>query len=387
MDYLVKYAVLSISLLIIITASTVSPALGEISKDFPMATDNTIKLILTLPSFVIVPISLFISRFSNKFSKRKLIVLGLIIFLFGGIGGGLAPNIISILIFRGILGIGMGILTPFTTSLIGDFYDGDERREMMGYSNAVSNLGGIIAALLAGWLAIYNWRYVFGIYSLALIVLILVIIGLPEPPKRREDNKRKVFLNLNVIYIAILAFLLNVAFYGVVTNISLFITNEGMGNSGYSGIAMSSLTLAGFLSGILLDRISDILKKFKCTVGMGFMALGYFILSKSYIIPTVLIGTFMIGFGLGILKPLLFLNVTKVTPKFSNAFALSIVNSAILLGKFTSPYILDLVGEFLGNTDLRFIFSLVSNGLNIGVILSLIHTILILKVFKPRYSE
>ncbi len=387
MNKLLKSAILSISLLIILTGSTVSPALGEISKAFPESDENIIKLVLTLPSFVIVPVSIVTGRLTHIAHQKRLIIIGLMIFIIGGIGGGFAHTISSLLLFRGILGLGMGLLTPLTTSLIADFYKNSERREMMGYSNAVANLGGIIATLLSGWLAIYSWRYIFGIYSLAIIVLILVIVGLPEPPPRDNIRTEKIFINKKVLFIATLGFILNIAFYAIVANIALFIQEEGMGNSGYSGFTMSLLTLAGFISSMFLNKLSYTFKHSKFSISTALMGLGFLVLSKSTSLIIVLIAAFMIGFGQGIIKPLLLVKTAESAPKFSNAFALSIVSSFILLGKFASPFALHNLGLALGNTNLRFIFYLVYLLLIFIAIAFFIYEILVLKIFKPRYSD
>lgn len=387
MNTLLKPAVLSISLLIIITASAVSPALADIRDSFAGQDGFLLKMIITLPSLIIIPFSLLSGKISHLLNKRKTIIIALIIYIFGGIGGGFATNMYNLLIFRAIIGIGMGILTPFTTSLIADFYEGEERTNMMGLSNAIANLGGIVASLTTGWLAIYNWRYVFSIYSISIVVFILVLLGLPEPPKRKTNTKKSKGLNRKVFIIAFFAFLLNIAFYAVVTNISLFIKNEGIGNSGYSGLAMSSLTLAGFISGISLQKLASFFKGFKTPLSLGAMSLGFYVLSSSNSIIPIILSTFMVGFGLGILKPLLFLRVTEVTPTLSNAFALSIISSSILLGKFASPFILEFLGYVFGDTSIRFTFSLVGYGLAMTAIIVLLLMLISSKIFKARYSK
>ncbi|SHK60978.1 MFS transporter [Tepidibacter formicigenes] len=350
MNKLTKAAILSISLLVIITGSAVSPALVEISETFSDANSKTIKMILSLPSGVIIPFSLLSGKIASMTKKRKIIIVGLIIYIIGGIGGGFSRSIFELLFFRGVLGIGMGLLTPLTTSLVADFFEENERIKMMGFSNAVSNLGGIIATLVSGGLAIINWRYVFGVYSIAIIVFILVIFGLPEPKKRIVMEKRNI-INKKIFIISLQGLFLNIAFYAVVTNIALFIKNENIGNSVFSGLAMSFLTLGGFISGIFLGKLSEFLKRSNAPIGICIMSIGFFIISSAYDITTILFSTFMIGIGLGILKPILLLRVTHIIPKYSNSFALSIVSSSMLLGKFISPFFLDFLGNIFKNNN------------------------------------
>ncbi|MDK2933270.1 MAG: hypothetical protein PWP27_1080 [Clostridiales bacterium] len=384
---LLKFTVLSISLLIIITGSAVSPILGEISETFSSTPSYLIKMVITLPSIVIIPFSLLSGKIAALIKKRKIIIIGLVIYIIGGIGGGFAANIYYLLFFRAILGVGMGLLTPFSTSLIADFFTGNERTKMMGLSNAVANLGGIIATLIGGWLAIINWRYVFGVYLIAVIALVFIIFGLPEPPRRNTWHIKKHSINSKVLVIALLAFMLNIAFYSVVTNIAFFIKDAGLGNSGVSGIAMSFLSLAGLISGILLQRISMFLKEIRVSAAITLMSFGFLQLSIAFNIAVVLFSTFMIGFGLGILKPILFLKVTEVTPRLSNAFALSIVSSTVLLGKFISPFFINFLGNIFKNNSIRFAFNIIGISLWGAAIISLLYIIQPIKTFRTRYDK
>lgn len=368
------------------TGNAVSPALGEISDAFHGEKASTIKLVLTLPSFIIIPFSFISSKLSEIVKKRKIIIIGTIIYFIGGITGGFTRTINELLLSRAVLGMGMGLLMPYATSLIADFYKGTERTVMMGLSNAVANFGGIIATLIAGTLAIYSWRYTFVVYSASLIVFLLIIWGLPEPPATTKSHE-KFSVDKKVIGIAILAFLLNIAFYSVITNISLFIKSQNIGNSGYSGIANSFITLAGFISGVCLRQISKFFKRFRVPFAITIMSLGFLLLSSSYSLTMILISNLMIGFGIGVLKPVLFLNVAEVTPRHLNTFAISIVSNSILLGKFISPLVLGFWGELFNNTTTRFIFSSMGISLGLAAIISVIDRLGYVKIFKPKYQK
>lgn len=385
MKNFVKPAILSISLLVIMTTNAVSPALAEISESFPNINPSLIKMILTLPSFVIIPFSFISGHISSIFKTRKIIIVGLIIYIIGGLACGFSRNIYELLFFRGILGMGMGLVMPFSTSLIADFYKGTERTVMMGLSNAVANLGGIIATLIAGGLAIYNWRYIFSVYSIAIIVLFIILFNLPEPPQRTVSNKKKYFLNHRVFLMAALAFFLNIAFYSAVTNISLFMKSQKIGNSGYSGIAMSFITLAGFTSGIVLRQVSKILKRIRVPFAIGIMSLGFLQLSYSSNLLSILTSAFMIGFGIGTLKPILFLKTAEFTPHGLNAFSISIVSNSILFGKFMSPFFIDFLGKTFNNNSFKFIFLSMSISLGCASIISLLVIVYSIKTSNLRY--
>lgn len=79
-------------------------------------------------------------------------MIGLIIFLIGGVGPQFMPTIELLILFRLILEAGIGILMPLSQSLIYDYFTGKERTKMMGFNSVFGNLGAIVSMLSAGWL-------------------------------------------------------------------------------------------------------------------------------------------------------------------------------------------------------------------------------------------
>lgn len=171
---MLKPTIISISMATVMAGAAISPALGLIAQAFPDASPTIIKLVLTAPSLMIIPFSFLSSYLTTKLTKRTIIMLGLVIYIIGGIGPQLLSSIEIILLFRLLLGAGVGLLMPLSMSLINDYYTGKERTQIMGFNSAFSNFGGIITLLVAGWLASFGWRIPFNVYFLGLGIFILI---------------------------------------------------------------------------------------------------------------------------------------------------------------------------------------------------------------------
>src|SRR5690625_2841205 len=191
---MLKPTIISISMATVMAGAAISPALGLIAKAFPDASPTMIKLILTAPSIMIIPFSFLSSYLTSKLTKRTIIMIGLVIYLIGGIGPQFVPTIELLLALRLILGAGVGLVMPLSMSLINDYYTGKERTQMMGYNSAFSNFGGIVTMLLAGWLATFGWRTPFNVYFLGLIIFILIFL---QSKKRHNRNTK---LNYHLLY-------------------------------------------------------------------------------------------------------------------------------------------------------------------------------------------
>src|SRR5699024_1229122 len=100
----------------------ISPELRLIADAFPEASHTAIKLILTAPSLMIIPFSFLSSYLTTKFTKRTIIMIGLITYLQGGIGQQIESSFVPLLALRLILGTGVGLVMPLSMSLINDYF-------------------------------------------------------------------------------------------------------------------------------------------------------------------------------------------------------------------------------------------------------------------------
>lgn len=352
-----KIAILSISLLPIMASTAVAPVLGNIGATFTNIDPTLIKMILTVPAIMTIPISLISGRLASIMKKRHILIVGILFYWLGGILPSFANDIYTLLFYRALLGIGIGLILPLSTSIITDFFDGDEKKKMIGLSSAWNNIGGTIAVLLSGILGKVNWRYSFGTYLIAIFPLIMVIFILPEVQKiKNEQEHSKNIMNKDLITISMKMLLFYMIFYVLPTNTALFIRSENIGSSNASAFSIASTCFMSFLTGLYFNKIINKLKNYSELSGWITMFLGFLTLSTSHSVILLFIAVLVIGFAFAILFPLLLLDTTKSVPVHANAFALSIVGSFGLLGQFLSPIIVNAVGNLVGISSVRFSF-------------------------------
>ncbi len=363
MNRLLKPTILSISLLTVMAGAAVSPALGSISKAFPSVSPEMIKMIISLPAITIIVFSYVSGKLAARISKRYILIIGLLMYLLGGLGAALTTTIYQLLFFRAILGVGVGLLMPLSVAIIADFYEGAQRSKMIGLSPAISCLGGVLASFLGGLLAALNWRYAFGIYCLAIPSLLLTIIVLPESPESAEIEALEsspARLPQQVILLACLQFLLMLVFFSVPTNIATFMQDQGIGNAALAGLALAVLNIFGFIGGLMFNTILKKLGKHALLGSIACMTAGFWLLSLSYQVNLLIVSVAILGFGFGILQPLIYLRTTQVVPKQKTPLAMSLISSSLFFGQFMSPILLSLLGSLIGNTGSRFTFHFLS---------------------------
>lgn len=446
----VKLSILSISLLTVMASAAISPALAKIHQAFRGTDPTMIKLVLTLPSLLIIPFSLISGWLAARMRKKNVLLLGLCIYFLGGIAGGFARSIQELLAMRALFGIGAGLIIPLSTSLIADFFEGEERAKMMGYSGSVSHFGGVIFLLLSGWLACFSWRYAFGVYALALAIIFMVLAWVPEPAPRSLSGPAKAALPSGVYVCALLGALMMVAFYAAPTNLAMFIENERkmyvsyaplfqnkdelqvylekgvvsegvresfrnngialsekamlaveeqgrawritdrnkryvvrkeqnglvifterLGRPGIAGYLLSTMTLVGVGSGIILALLMRLFGPYCAAVGIASMAAGYWALGASSSLAEVLIAVLCIGFSSGVLMPLLLLEVARLAAGPTRAFAMAVVSVGVYFGQFISPVAMKWGGLLFRQPDVfRAQFNFLAFGLAIATLVA-----------------
>jgi len=132
--------------------------------------------LLTLAALILLGGSL-----GDRLGRRRIFVLGTIIFTVASAACALAPGVVVLVIARVIQGIGGALVTPGSLAMLEALLRKDDRARAIG---AWSALGGVAAAsgpLLGGWLVDLSWRWVFVLpIPLGVVVVFVSLRHLPE---------------------------------------------------------------------------------------------------------------------------------------------------------------------------------------------------------------
>jgi len=367
---MLKPTIISISMATVMAGAAISPALGVIAKAFPEASSTMIKLILTAPALTIIPFTFLTSYLTTKFSKRTIVLFGLLIYLIGGIGPQFMPTIELLVLFRLVLGAGVGILMPLSESLIYDYFTGIERTKMMGYNAGFSNFGGIVTMLLAGGLATFGWQLPFNVYLLGLVIFVLVFFYLPkggiqQPPQ----NEKKLKIPLAVYGYSLAMGVIMLAYYAVATNIALYLEQTNLGGPALAGVVVSFVTIGGMVTSLLLVQIESILTQFLIPVMLLAMGISFSVMSFTNSVLLLMISVCFIGFAQGALFPVLTMKTLNTVKLHQTDKAIAVSTAFIFSGQFLSPLVLDSICKLANQTAIRFQFGVLSVGVLISAVI------------------
>ncbi len=341
---MVQAAALSVAVLMY-TSSMTTPALGEIAKAFPNETSESIQLISSIPSLILVVFSLISGWLSSKISIKKCILISSI-FMLAGAFPAFIGDFKFLLVTRVIYGIGYGIVAVMAQAVITDLFDGKKREKMIGYNNASGAMAGVVFQTFGGFVAAYNWRYTFLGFLVAIPIMILIWTKLPETPVNKVDQTgEKISIKdkytSNIYVVCIVTLLVWILSFTFLIDMAMYMGEGNVGTAANAANALSIVTLVAFVIGLAYGKFVGIFKQYLSCVSILFFAVGFIIASRAQSVAVYYVAAIVYGVGFGSFNPTYTLKAASSVKKPEyTPMAISFFICAMGLGQFLSPYIM-----------------------------------------------
>lgn len=182
----------------------------------------------------------FYGKLSDLYGRRPMLLIGISVFLIGSALSGLSWSMESLILFRGIQGLGAGALFPVSLAVIGDLFTPAERGKYQGLFGAVFGVAAVIGPLLGGFITDrFSWHWIFYV-NIPIGLIALFIIGRYLPAIKRGD------VHYKLDYLGAAVFTVGISFLLIgLTNKS---TGEWTDTNVGGFILFSLIVLAGFIA-------------------------------------------------------------------------------------------------------------------------------------------
>src|SRR3954447_18277656 len=146
---------------VVLDASIVNVALPSIGNALGFSQDN-LSWVVNAYVFTFGGFLLLGGRIADVVGRRRLFIVGLILFAAASLAGGVAQSAGWLVAARAVQGLGAALLSPVALSLVTVlFAEGSERNKAMGVWGAVFGSGGAVGVLLGGMLTEWaGWEWV-----------------------------------------------------------------------------------------------------------------------------------------------------------------------------------------------------------------------------------
>ena len=336
----IRFTMLLIALTTMMSNVAIVTALPHL-KDYFTQTENIeflARMMLTLPSLAIAFLAPILGHLVYKFGRKKSALLALTLFSITGSSGILLETMNLLLFSRFMLGIAIAVLMIVSTSLIGDYFQGEDRHKFMGQQGIFISIGGVIFVVGGGILSDIHWRYSFAIYTIGFLLIPLVYIYLNEKLTTSFNIEEDTDTNTSLFFIYFLAFSLMLVFYILPTQIPFLLMNHFDSSGTLTGAIIATAFISNGIGAITFRKFKQRFSHAQIyiigmlIIGFGFIAIGlvenvyYFFLTSP-----------IMGFGGGILMTNMTAWMLSRTHHTQRIHKSGYLTSALFLGQFFSP--------------------------------------------------
>ncbi|WP_342046664.1 MFS transporter [Bacillus sp. OTU530] len=306
---------------------------------------SKIGLIIGSFTFSAIIIRPFTEIFTNKFGRKKVLVVSILICLLSTLGYYIGTSFILALSIRILHGFGFGLAVTILSTLAAEIIPKDRRGEGMGMIGNGTTVALALSPFAGMWLFnSYNPIILFGVAGLSLLVFLSCVsfISFPESVANSNQTEKSFLQSMiepSAIFPCFLMLLFGICIGGVISFMALYAKELNIeGVAWFYFVNTVSGFLIRFISGKVFDRKGHAWVLIPSSISI---TIGFVLLYQATTLSDLLIAATLYGMGTGSLFPSLqawTLNntkpeqFTKVTAMFFNSFDLGIGGGSAILG-------------------------------------------------------
>src|SRR3954470_8249937 len=178
--------------MVVLDSTVVNVALPSIQEDLGLSEAN-LQWIVNAYTLVFGGFLLLGGRAGDLLGRKRLFLIGLVIFTAASLLNGLAANSAMLIGFRALQGLGGAPISPAALSILSTtFAEGKERARALGVWAAIAIGGSAFGLVLGGWLTqSFSWRWIF--FVNVPVGIVAFFLSLRLVPESRDEKLHRSF--------------------------------------------------------------------------------------------------------------------------------------------------------------------------------------------------
>ena len=151
-----------VGFMVSIEITVIALALPEIREAFPGSAESTLSWIITAYNIGLAALLLVAGWAADRFGRKRVFLVGLVVFSIGSLAAGLAGGIESLIAARVFQSVGGAMQFPAGLALLLNAFPPERRQMAIGIWGAMGGLAAAVGPPLGGFLVgVFGWRSVF----------------------------------------------------------------------------------------------------------------------------------------------------------------------------------------------------------------------------------
>jgi len=317
-----------------------------------------VNFLLSGPNLVSMFASIIAGVIGRYVDKKKVLLLGMALFVVGGIFGAVVENHGYMMFMRCLVGLALGFTNVTAMSIVTTMYaDDNKRSRMIGIINAGMFCSGIILTAWAGWVCeMYGWKAMFYVYAIGIVSIVLILTMVPKIPadihvaedesQGPESGLKNWKFKLAVMCVGY--FIFQVSYAIIAFFLSVYADETGLGGPAFSGRLMAALFIGALVASLCFGFVYPKLKRYSMTLSMGLLVIGYAILITMPSIVPVVIGCFIFGYANANAFSQALMRAGIIAPAKNASISVGIAAAAMGFGFFASTFTVTLLKSIVG---------------------------------------
>jgi len=130
-------------------------------------------------------------KLSDLYSRRRLMLIGIGVFVVGSALCGAARSMEALIVFRAVQGLGGGAIYALSFIVVGILFPADQRAKVQGIISGIWGVASVLGPLAGGIIAEnWSWRWAFFVnLPVTALAIVLIAVGLKETRQERRAHK------------------------------------------------------------------------------------------------------------------------------------------------------------------------------------------------------
>ena len=173
--------------MILVDQTAVPLALPAIMKQFGVST-NVAEWVLNASLLALSGLLILGGKLGDVLGRRRIFLLGTVLFTAGSALGGFAPAFVVLLTARVIQGVGGAMMLPGSVAIVNASFKASERGRALGTMGGAAAVAGALGPTIGGALTALSWRLVLLVnVPLAVVCIAATLASVPASEERARD--------------------------------------------------------------------------------------------------------------------------------------------------------------------------------------------------------
>ena len=345
---------LAASCMSVLGAVLIAPVLPQIQAEFAAVAgvEVLVPIVLTVPALIIALMAPFAGAIADRFDRRRLLLVAMVGYTIFGTAPLYLASLGAILGSRVLVGVCEAAIMTCATTLIGDYWSGQQRSRYLALQTLVATLSATVFLGLGGALGAAGWRTPFWLYFAAILLVVPMARFLWQPARPAAEARsagRLQGIPWRLLAAPCLVTLFGGAvFYALIVELSFVLNGIGITSTAVIGGISAVMSLATAAGAVVFGRVSRLSPRVLLPIAFGLSAVGLVLVFVTTSLAVITIGSVITGFGTGMLLPTLLTWAVNRLSFEQRGRGTGLWTGSLFLGEFLAPLVIAGIGVGVG---------------------------------------